>query len=100
MTSASRRHHYLLGIRILLVSGCASGNGGHAPQPSGQTRPSGLLVGQMVTAPPPPGWRLVLNGERFTGNAAEAGLTPVPARPGWLAGCALPTGPLNAVRTI
>lgn len=91
MTRTLRRHCLLLGILLLLLSGCASGSSkGHASQ-------SGLVAGPTNT---PPGWHQVLPGERFTGNSAEAGLTASPARPGRLAGCALPVNSLNAARPV
>lgn len=84
---------------LLLLTGCSLLGGGHTPAPKAtQTpgaggaggSPAAFIPGHMSTKTPPQGWQHILNGQTFTDQIADHGLVASAARPGRLAGCALP----------
>jgi hypothetical protein len=84
---------------LLLFTGCSLLGGTHTPAPratqtsgaSGTGESSAVFIpGHMSTKTPPQGWQRILNGQTFTDQIGEHGLVASAARPGRLAGCALP----------
>src|SRR5689334_605126 len=83
----------------LLFGGCSLDIGGRRAPAVGsgdQTRGLGLPPGTPQPDPHLPGWKVVLSGERFVESSRVPGLTVSLARPGRVAGCALPTGSVHA----
>lgn len=106
-TSASCRRglrHLLLCVALLALAGCTIPfvSGPSAAHPSAARTPTATVTtsgsgsvlqpGILDYVAPPRGWRRMLNGERFISDAGERGLVASAARPGRLAGCALPAG--------
>ncbi len=80
----------LLAIGATFLVGCTttSSDTSHSPTPG----PTGGLLATATPVPPPVGWSQVLPGKRFIGPSGETGLVASGAKPGRLAGCALPAG--------
>lgn len=75
----------------LLASGCAFSGDQHTSTPP---RPTPTVQAPGTPAPPAPsGWFGALSGWRLTDETAASGLVASFARPGRVAGCALPAGP-------
>jgi hypothetical protein len=83
----------LLALTLSALSACAPLDKGDAatPSPTRQAQSLGLPIGSVDSSPPPVGWQRWLNGVRFA-DAISTGLAASGARPGRLAGCALPAG--------
>jgi photosystem II stability/assembly factor-like uncharacterized protein len=96
----SLRHRIGLYVCLvgLLFGGCSLDiGGGQPPAGSGdKAHELGLPLGTPQPDPHLPGWKVVLSGERFVESSRVPGLTVSLARPGRVAGCALPTGSVHA----
>lgn len=83
------QRYMVLCLLAALLSGCAASNGASSPSSKHDGTP---ILGLTHKDPPPPGWRRIVDGERFTDEIASSGLVASAARNGRLAGCTLPAG--------
>lgn len=99
IVSHSRRLHWLLlGTILLTLANCAlpwDGTGPSAartPTTAPSSSLSALHPGRPDLGSPPKGWRRILDGQRLSSDIGDRapGLVASAARPGRLAGCALP----------